>query len=475
MHKTKPDSFQSSPSVPCKTMANYALEIAKNLLLDECANNNGVLSSKQIDLLFQKLEQAPGSLNSIYSNNFNTCSSAVRQSFKNTVKLSTSFQRELKDIVGDKARSIEVGHLQNIGLNNVKNILGKKWEKVSKRVDEIADKCIRDRLTGKDIFVRGKDNDFIICFAELSGEEALFKAKAIESDLIQAVLGDEAKKHFVKLNLDANQMAQLANFSMQSHQIEVKPDEINSGNLYETLLVKVQSEAAKHTSNIQGIIEKISNEGFIVPSFKKTPSNNETNNAIAHWDKKSEASLYRLGNTLLEDRENLLYLDSTTLLASAKYLCDNPPASGFVLTVNVHYATIKNKKSSSAFLELCSSLKAEIRKHLNFNIISMVHEDGVEGLLNNCNVLLHYCNFISVQFKSPAYPLNDIFNTEYSSVIFEFQDYLLAMRTHHSQMLGLVNKLAARKIPLIINNVPNKLINPLFNKVGIKFLYPSIV
>ncbi|MBT6033738.1 MAG: hypothetical protein HOH19_14270 [Kordiimonadaceae bacterium] len=191
MEKNRSDNLQSKPETPCKGMANQAFEIARNLLLDECDHNNGFLTSTQINLLFQKLGQAPGNLNAMYSNKFNSCSSAVQQSFKNNVKLSTSFQRELKEIVGDKAKSFEVGHLQTIGLKNIKDILGEKWDKVSERIMEIADKCIRNRLTDKDTFVSGKNSDFIICFAELRGEEALFKAKAIETDLIQAVLGED--------------------------------------------------------------------------------------------------------------------------------------------------------------------------------------------------------------------------------------------------------------------------------------------
>lgn len=473
MQKSGPDNFQRNPIVPCKGLADFVCDVAKNLLLDECEKNNGNLSSKQIELLFQKLETAPGDLNDLYSRNYNACSAAVVGSFKNSVKLSTSFQRELKEIVGDKAKSFEVGHLQSIGLNNIKKTLGPKWHQISEKIMEISDKCIRDRLTTKDTFVRGKDSDYIICFAELNGEEALFKAKAIESDIIQIVLGEDAQKEFEQLNLDANEISQLTMLTTKSHEIEIEPAEINNGNIYDTLLTKVRSKASKYAVDVKKILKSISKEGFIVPTQKISLSSKKTANAIACWDDKSEAVIQRAGESLFVDHENLLNLDCINLLASAKYLYENTPSLDFVLTVNIHHATISNKKSASAFLGICNSLNPEIRKHLSFNVISTVYEGKGEELLNNCNVLLHFCSFISVQFKTPSYPINDILGTDFNTIIFDFRDYILAMRTLRPKMIDMIKYLSAHGTFFIINNVPHNLTKSILKQSGVNFVYTA--
>lgn len=473
MTDQKPNTAPEKQDVPCKRLANYTFELAKNLLLDKHANNGGKISASEIIRLFDKLEQAPDDLDNIYLNKFSKCSSLIQQSFVNNVKLSTSFQRDLEEIVGDKVKTLRVGHLQNIGLNNIRKSLGDQWELLSEKILSLAENCIKRRLTQKDSFSRGDDQDFIICFAELSGDEALFKAKAIEAGLIEEVLGADAKAEFDKFNLDVNQLNQLTELKLQTHEIEFDPEELSKGNLYDNLLNKVK-EKSKHFSNdINNTLKIIANNGSISSVQLVTRHNKGSSHAMSRWDKSSKSSIIRMGEALTENQEHIQNLDCTRLLASIKYLYEMKKLEGIILTIDVHYSTLKNHKSLANYLKICNELSKEIKKHINFKIHGMNQDERNYELINNCNILLHFCKSLSVQIKTPLYPLDNIYNTNFSAIIIDYLDYMKAMRTLQIQMKTLSAKLKMKNIPLIIDNVPKKVAKTISNMNSIKGYYTA--
>ncbi len=82
------------------------------------------------------------------------------------------------------------GRVQLVGLAEIKERLGERWEKLSAKVHAIADRIIRRSLAPTDAFERVEDDGYVICFAELNEQEAQIKARAIGRDIQEWVTGE---------------------------------------------------------------------------------------------------------------------------------------------------------------------------------------------------------------------------------------------------------------------------------------------
>lgn len=82
-----------------------------------------------------------------------------------------------------KRDMITSGRLQFIGLAKVQKRLGKRWASLSRLVFDTADKVIDEYMGKGDIFIRYKDDTYIIIFAHASIEEGKVKASMISSEI----------------------------------------------------------------------------------------------------------------------------------------------------------------------------------------------------------------------------------------------------------------------------------------------------
>lgn len=100
--------------------------------------------------------------------------------------LSTENQTELEKLCAQLFKqkdALTSGRLQFIGLAKIQKRLGKRWASLSKIVFDTADSVI-DEYTGKgDIFIRYKDDTYVMIFAQASVEEGKVKAALIASEI----------------------------------------------------------------------------------------------------------------------------------------------------------------------------------------------------------------------------------------------------------------------------------------------------
>lgn len=89
-------------------------------------------------------------------------------------------------------RRVVAGRLQLIGLEQVREHLGARWEAVAERAYATAEAVIRRRLDRQDVMSRS-DDGFLVCFAGISEDEAAFKAAAISEEITRRLVGEVAE------------------------------------------------------------------------------------------------------------------------------------------------------------------------------------------------------------------------------------------------------------------------------------------
>lgn len=89
---------------------------------------------------------------------------------------------------------ISAGRLQVLGLDKIRERLGSRWEVLAERVDVVVQTIIKRRLAPSDVFMRFGDATqpaYIILFAELAKEEAQIKCALIAEEVASQLLGDD--------------------------------------------------------------------------------------------------------------------------------------------------------------------------------------------------------------------------------------------------------------------------------------------
>lgn len=106
--------------------------------------------------------------------------------------VSSDFGGSLKSLVGQKgAATLQAGHVTVIGLDRVKERLGKNWERLAGRVDRIARNTIERYLLPGDIFTSWPGSGYVIVFATLDPERARMKCVLIAEEVMRTLLGEE--------------------------------------------------------------------------------------------------------------------------------------------------------------------------------------------------------------------------------------------------------------------------------------------
>ena len=82
------------------------------------------------------------------------------------------------------------GKIRLIGLDEVKEALGPRWDAVAARAMASAEHVIKRRCGPRDTWSRTADGGFLICFADTTEDEAAFRAAAMGREIRTRLVGD---------------------------------------------------------------------------------------------------------------------------------------------------------------------------------------------------------------------------------------------------------------------------------------------
>jgi hypothetical protein len=107
----------------------------------------------------------------------------------------------LRELLAQKSL-IAAGKLQVLGLDNIREQLGLRWEVVSTKVHGIVERIIKKRLTPVDLYLRYGDEAYpayVILFGNLKKAEAQIKCALIAEEIAREILGSDASSDAVEV------------------------------------------------------------------------------------------------------------------------------------------------------------------------------------------------------------------------------------------------------------------------------------
>jgi PAS domain S-box-containing protein len=102
--------------------------------------------------------------------------------------IESTVRQALRD--GGTPGALVAGKLQLIGLADVRAELGDKWPQISDQVFSLADRILRRHLISGDVVQRTTDDGFLVCFKDLSEQEANLKAIEIAQEIRDRLIGE---------------------------------------------------------------------------------------------------------------------------------------------------------------------------------------------------------------------------------------------------------------------------------------------
>jgi hypothetical protein len=86
-------------------------------------------------------------------------------------------------------RFVPAAKLQLVGLERVKASLGDRWPQLADRVRDVAQTVIKKHLLPGDVSEQHGDDGYLVLFAQLSRDDASFKAEAISREIERRLIG----------------------------------------------------------------------------------------------------------------------------------------------------------------------------------------------------------------------------------------------------------------------------------------------
>lgn len=180
------------------------------------------------------------------------------------------------------------GHLQMVRLDAIRAQLGDRWGHAAERIYSTAEAVIRARLAIDDVYTRNDRGDFIICFAVLDEGPAWYKARAIEREICEKLLGQGFSETLTATRLDAHAIP------ISAGEIEEAED---SAALLLNKLMRATEARNRDSERLLRHICETSDIGFLPI---QTAGGGMSNLAVAHFTAETEGRLEQVPDSACE-------------------------------------------------------------------------------------------------------------------------------------------------------------------------------
>ena len=353
---------------------------------------------------------------------------------------------EVRSMVSAKAGRFSAGHLEMIGLEQVRSTLGERWEKLAERVYDIADNILRARLSREDVFRRDADGNYVICFASLSGEQAWFKASALGQEICEALIGKEADDKLAEFKLDDATRQRMLDVKSGTFEIEIGQEELDEiPDVMGLIRERVGKAADQLRQNAGSLLAELSESSTVRFVGVKTLTGRALPLRIATFDPKSLKSTEQLRGIYCDSPKLLAQLDGLLLgNALERLICSNP-ATAPVTVVAVHFSTLVDRACARAYFDILGNADSWAAKSLILrvqDIPSEMHRGRITEVLRH---LRNYSRVTSIRLSRPTLGNIDLAEARVSVVSFDFRDLTAMYRIDAKNTLRLIGQLRQYK------------------------------
>lgn len=365
---------------------------------------------------------------------------------------------DVRQKLGDLAQNtstMTAGRVQMVGLQSIKQELGDRWHKLADRVLASAEATIKQHLQTADLCTRGKNDDFVVCFATLSEEEAWFKAQVIEKEIRDKLLGDKGIGEFVKSMGQAIQPERLAEVNSEVAAIETSAEEVSgASDLSELISKKLSAATARIKANAQMMMQDIYSSCTLNLRQVHTRDRAVARFKIEDLDpftRSKQAQLKRLSGA---DPKVVADLDMLVLGKVAEHAYERAHMETSPILVEVFFSTIFNKGSFAKYVGLCNQVDEIARKQFIFKIRNLP-KDGYSGMFAEpLGILRSLGRLLALQLSEPDTGNLDLAALRIPLFVIGYEDFQAFIGGSRGKTKVLIDRIHATGGKVIVDDVP---------------------
>ena len=457
---------------PCQGTANVVLGVLKAILEERAAAEFGHLHIDEIRQVIDQFMQAPGRLESFYDDTYDRCHPAPTHGSSGRSP-GASFDESVRALGGQETGSLTLGRFQMIGLRAVRERLGEDWDDAVERVQSLAEGVLRRRLSAQDSFTRSADGDFIVCFGALSDEEAWFKAKLIEQEIRERLLGSESDSALDDLELDLVTLSEVAEIASEVHAVPTPIDGLGASDDVCNAVVRRLEEAGRSLRHeIHEQIAALEDCWRVEARATRLATGTPARFAIAGVDWKTRRGLDRLMPVLRDQPSELVKIDLLAISAAAVFISHDREHRDSLLAVSVQASTLRDRAAFEAFSSACGGMAQALRNRLIL-VLDGLPRDLSPSVLTECLQRLRgYSRLQGLRLQSPNLDDLQLTATRAHLVLVDFAPVAAWLRREPRQFRKLLMGLHRVGARLLVDDVPSAAAAERLHEAGIDLWCP---
>ena len=285
------------------------------------------------------------------------------------------------------------GKIKMIGLEEVKQSLGIRWEAMATRAMASAEHVIRRHCGTRDTFSRTSDGGFLICFADVSEEEAAFRA---------AVLGREIRARLV----GEGETEQAASVSTIAASISV-PDV--PGQSADALAAIIGERLNAQLAQIEAKARQTLNAALHTTACRIEPvRNRRTRQVVAQFAKLPQDLEWRIHSAYsamsMKDRQNFDFDRLVLGIAAQQAVAQIADGTSTLTMVNLDFDVFLDRRRADRYLTACEALDTRLRERLVV-VLTGIPKSFPQSRVLECVLRLRpFCHRIGFQSDGVTIP-----------------------------------------------------------------------
>ena len=431
-------------------------EEARRLLMEDGRRHSAVTLLRR-DGLWAKMELSAVTMTTPDGRRYSvaTLSKAadapVEEAPRGFVELSDLEAAARSRIASNGLPTLVAGKIQLVGMDEIRRALGSRWPAVEKRVRNVAEGIIKHRLTPADVFCETDDGGYLICFANLKEEEAAFKARAIGQEIRSRLLGElpDAKVTACAAAVDIDEPA---------------PED--PGSIAAAIEARLNQRRAELERNARAALHEAVEKGSVDAADICSAAGKRAlllaRLPIDLQQAFDEAQAALGGDPALTQEVELFLLGMASEHAAAG------KAIGWMVPVD--YALFLNKRRTDQYMQVCRTISEQARRRLFFEIRNMPAEQGHTRIVDAVNALNQFSRGTIVELLALDDSLIDPSRCRIAMVSLDWPVATGAGPNWAERLGRLVERLHARRIRVLVRNVPAASDASTLNNLGVDLL-----
>lgn len=367
-------------------------------------------------------------------------------------------KKQLSDLADRGSGQIVTGRFHLIGLGQIKEDMGKRWDENAQKAQAIAEQTIIKSLTSGDVLKRKDDNDFLVCFSGVSDSEVA-KMVGVITDRIRRVIHETCER------------AESADVSSESFALDFADDEIGSSeDALSLIAAKLDQACERAKAADNAVLQEVYNTSKLTFRQIQTRAGGATPFTIADFDPDSRIRIKRVTRARADPADINAQIDLLILGRVTEHLYGIEPTKRPTIITAVHFPTVAYARYSQKHQELCRKIAEDMKNSLIFNVKRIPKDLMASRVTDAINCLRPSSRARMVQIAEPSLHNLEPMVSQVAMVAIDFADIKDMLGTDWKTVENLIQTAHANRAKFLIDRVPDSQSVQLIGGLGMDFV-----